>query len=161
MTSGIPGHELAKINVAHLRAPLDDPLVQGFVDGLDRINALADSSPGFRWRLQDEDGGDATSIQAFEDELMLINMSTWESIEALRTFVFKTAHTEFLKRRRDWFDAMGEVYVALWWVPAGHQPTEAEGIARLDQLRELGPTSNAFTFKDAFAPSHAIDTTTS
>jgi len=157
MTSDISGrgqtdHDLAEINIARLRAPLDDPLVQDFVDGLDQINGLADDSPGFRWRLKDEDGDDATSIQAFDDELMLINMSTWESIEALHTFVFKTAHSQFLRRRRDWFALMGEVYVALWWVPTGHEPTEAEGIERLEQLRESGPTNHAFTFKDPFAP---------
>jgi len=155
------GYDLAEINVARLRAPLDDPLVHGFVDGLDRINGLADDSPGFCWRLQDEDGGDATSIQAFDDELMLINMSTWESIEALHAFVFNTAHSEFLRRRRDWFAALGEVYVALWWVPAGHQPSQDEGIERLEKLRESGPTMHAFTFKDAFAPADTNDSATS
>ncbi len=161
MNADTAGCDLAEINIARLRAPLDDPLVQGFVEGLDRINRLADDSPGFCSRLQDEEGGDATSIRAFDDELILINMSTWESIEALRAFVFNTAHTEFLRRRRDWFAALGEVYVALWWVPTGHQPTEAEGIARLEQLRESGPTAYAFTFKDAFTPCDAIDSTTS
>lgn len=137
--------------------PIDDPRIEDFVNGLDEINALADSSPGFRWRLQDADGASATSIRAFDDELVLINMSTWESIDELKEFVFNTVHREFLRRRREWFGALGELYAAMWWVPAGHRPDEAEGIARLETLRELGPTAEAFTFKNRFgAPGAAL-----
>ncbi len=146
------GYELAEINIAKLLAPIDDPRIEGFVDGLDQINVLAESSPGFCWRLQDADGASATSIRAFDDELVLINMSSWESVDYLKDFVFNTVHREFLRRRREWFGALGELYAAMWWVPAGHRPDEIEGIARLEMLRESGPTPEAFTFKERFAP---------
>lgn len=146
--------ELAQINVGRLVAPVDDPVVAEFMGALDEINALADASPGFVWRLQTEDG-DATAIRPYEDDAILINMSTWVSIEALGDYVYRSAHTPFLRRRREWFERMPEIIVALWWVPAGHRPGVDEGVARLDHLREHGPTAHAFTFRRPFDPDDA------
>ena len=143
--------ELAQINIGRLRAPIDDPLVAAFVDALDEINALADNSAGFRWRLQTEDGN-ATSVRPFEDETILINMSTWDSVESLADYVYRSAHTAFLRRRAEWFERFRGVTVALWWVPSGHRPSVAEGIARLRQLEAQGPSPDAFDFRHRFAP---------
>lgn len=117
---------------------------------LDPINALADGSPGFVWRLQSEDG-DATSIRAFDDELMIINMSVWESIDALAEFAYRSGHVAVMRRRREWFERM-RVYLALWWVPDGHTPTIGEAQERLAHLEAHGPSPCAFTFKQRFAP---------
>ena len=138
--------QLAQINVARLHAPLDDPRTQGFVDGLQRVNALADDAPGFVWRLQTE-SGDATEIQAFDDELIIVNMSVWDSVEALGDFVYRSGHVEFLRRKREWFERYGSVQVALWWVPAASLPTVGEGVARLATLEANGPTADVFTFR--------------
>jgi hypothetical protein len=147
---------LAQINVGRFLAPTDDPRIAEFMANLDRINALAESQPGFVWRLIGE-SGNATDIRPVEDDpLMAINMSTWESLDALAGFVYRTAHRDIMRRRREWFEAM-ETYMTLWWVPAGHTPTPAEGLARLAVLQQLGPTSEAFTFR---YPSPAPDAVT-
>jgi hypothetical protein len=148
---GVPGFELAQINVGRLRAPVDDPLVAEFMGALDEINAIADRSPGFRWRFQTEDGN-ATAVRPYEDESILINMSVWDSIEALGDYVYRSDHTAFLRRRREWFERLAEAVVALWWVPSGHRPSVEEGIARLDHLRTRGPSAHAFTFRRPFGP---------
>jgi hypothetical protein len=142
---------LAQVNIAILRAPLDSPQLAGFVAMLEPINALADAAPGFVWRLQTEDG-DATAIRAFDDERMLVNMSVWESVEALGAFVYRTRHLDVLKRRRDWFEKITSTYLALWWVPAGTIPTIEEAKRRLDLLERRGPSIDAFTFRDPFPP---------
>ena len=139
-------YQLAQVNVARPVAPLTDPALAGFVEALEPVNALADAAPGFVWRLQD-DTGNATSIKLFEDELEIVNFSVWESIEALADFVYRTAHREFLNRRREWFERHVEVDVVLWWVPAGHVPTVDEAKDRLELLRAKGPTPDAFTFR--------------
>ena len=113
------------------------------------INAIADASPGFVWRLKGE-AGDATSVRRFDDDRILVNMSTWESFEALADFVFKSAHSYVMRRRRKWFVPMKEVYVALWWVPAHHRPTVREAEERVAHLRAHGPTPFAFTLKQPF-----------
>ena len=117
---------LAQVNIGVLRAPRDSPLIADFVANLEPINALADASPGFVWRLQGE-GGDATSFRAFDSDTILINMSTWESLEALQAFVYRTAHTGVMRRRREWFEPMADLYMALWWVPAGHRTGDRRG----------------------------------
>ena len=142
------GFHLAQINVGRLLAPMDDPRTADFANNLDRINALAESSPGFVWRLKG-DGNDATDLVAFEDPAIITNMSTWASLDDLAAFVYRTGHREIMRRRQEWF-AVTEVYMALWWVPAGHMPTPAEGVARLERLSSLGPTAEAFTFKTPF-----------
>jgi hypothetical protein len=143
---------LAQLNIARLRFPLDGPELKDFVDGLPEINALGDNSPGFVWRLTDEGGADATALRPFEDQDdILINMSVWETLESLRDFVYHTKHLEYTRRRREWFDHNGlQAYLVLWWVPAGHIPTVAEGRERLDHLIKHGPTWEAFTFRDPF-----------
>ena len=140
------GLHLAQLNIARLRAPLDSPELADFVAALDPVNALADAAPGFVWRLQTDDG-DATSIRAFDDDMLIVNMSVWESLDALRAYVYGSEHRAVMARRRQWFERMAEAYVVLWWVPAGHVPTVEEAKERLEALRREGPTADAFTFK--------------
>lgn len=143
------GYHLAQINVGRLLALVDHPMIADFKDNLDRINALADASPGFVWRLVGE-GNNATDIQPIPDDpLFAINMSVWETPQALGAFVYRTEHVGFMRRRAEWFEKM-ELYMALWWVPKGQTPTVQEGMARLDTLRRLGPTPEAFTFRQPF-----------
>jgi hypothetical protein len=145
---------LAQLNIARFKLPMDDPAMAGFVEQLDPINALADHAPGFVWRLQTEEGN-ATSIHAFEDDLMLVNMSVWESAEALADFVYRSGHVAVMRRRREWAERMAEAYMVLWWVGAGEIPTVEQAKRRLEQLREHGPTPQAFTFKKRFSPDEA------
>ncbi len=153
-TSRLNKYHLAQINVAQAIAEMESDVMTGFVSRLDEINAIADQAPGFIWRLQDEDGN-ATSINVFDDDLMLVNISVWEDIEALRDFVYKTIHTELLKGRDAWFHEMGSIHMALWWVPAGHIPTEQEAKDKLEYIRQHGPSSVVFTFGRTF-PSPAL-----
>jgi hypothetical protein len=147
---------LAQLNVARLRAPIADPIIDDFRLNLARINALAEVSAGYRWRLQDETG-DATSIKPFGDELEIINLTVWESIEALADFTYRSAHVEFLRRRRDFFEAPTQPILCLWWIPEGTVPSVEEAIARLDYLRHHGPTPKAFTFRQRFGPDGGDD----
>jgi hypothetical protein len=142
---------LAQMNVGTARHPMEDPRMAGFVSRLDAINALADESPGFVWRLQSE-SGNATDIKLAEDPLFIVNMSVWETVEALFDFVYRTVHAEVMAGRRDWFERPAEAYQVLWWVAAGHLPTPEEGLARLERLRREGPSAAAFTFKAKFPP---------
>jgi hypothetical protein len=145
---------LAQVNIGRLRAPLDDPIMEGFRSQLDPINALADRSPGFVWRLQTEEGN-ATSIRPFDDERMAINLSVWESLEALQQFVYKSAHVGPLRDRKEWFEPIDGPILALWWIPAGHIPTVVEAKERLRLLEERGPSADAFTFRTPFPPPDA------
>jgi hypothetical protein len=147
-----PRFQLAQVNVARMRAPLTDPLMAGFVAGLEPVNALADGSPGFVWRLREEENGNATGHHPFGDDRLLINLSVWESPETLQHFVYHTLHQEFLKNRRDWFERLAEAWAALWWVPAGHRPDVAEARERLEHLRAHGDTAHAFSFRNLFPP---------
>jgi hypothetical protein len=147
-------HHLAQLNVARARTPLDAPEMDEFTALLEPVNALADRSPGFVWRLQDE-GGDATSIRAFDDDRIIVNMSVWDSMDALWSFVYDSGHLDVMRRRREWFQRFETAYLVLWWVPAGHVPTVEEALARLDLLEANGPTPDAFTFKVRFEPSAA------
>lgn len=147
-------YQLAQVNIARMRAPLDDPLMQDFVAQLDEINQLAEAAPGFVWRLQ-SDEGDATALRPFEDDRILINMSVWESVEALQHYVYKSAHTDVMKRRREWFEKFDGFYTALWWVAAGHLPTTEEAKERLAHLNEHGVSDYAFTFQKPFPPPDA------
>jgi hypothetical protein len=142
-------HHLAQVNLATLRAPLDTPALAEFVAQLEPINALADGSPGFLWRLQTEDG-DATAIRAFDDQRVMVNLSVWESIESLRDFVYASRHLDVMRRRREWFHRMADAYLALWWVPAGTIPTVAQARDRLELLARRGPSTDAFTFRAPF-----------
>lgn len=142
-------YELAQVNIARARGRMDSPLMADFVAALDRINALAERSPGFLWRLQD-DSGNATSLRPLGDDT-LINMSVWKDVESLHAFVYRSDHVEVMRRRREWFEKM-DLFMVLWWVPPGHRPTMAEAIERLEILRERGPTPEAFTFRVSFPP---------
>jgi hypothetical protein len=143
---------LAQVNIGRLRAPVDDPSIAEFVAGLDRINAFADRATGFVWRLQTEDGN-ATAVRPVEDdELVAINMSVWESAEALADYVYRSEHVEFMRRRREWFERFGTSYLALWWIPAGTFPTVPDAMERIAHLDRHGPTRAAFTFKHRFGP---------
>lgn len=141
---------LAQLNVARALGPLDGELLAPFIAAIDEVNALADVAPGFVWRLQDDASElpGATGIQAYDDPLMIVNLSVWGSREALWEFVYSREHLAVMRRRREWFGALGESHLVLWWVAAGELPTVQESIARLDHLRAHGPTPHAFTFKD-------------
>jgi len=147
-------YHLAQLNVGIIKAPLESPVMADFVNNLDRINALAEASPGFVWRLQTEEGN-ATALRPTEDENFLVNMSVWEDADSLSQFVFKSAHVEIMRRRREWFERMVDAYLVLWWVPKGHVPTVDEALAKLARLREHGPSPEAFTFRTAFPPPDA------
>jgi hypothetical protein len=147
-------YELAQLNIGIIRGPMDSPIMAEFAANLARINALADASPGFVWRLQTADG-DATAIRPFDDPNQLVNMSVWSDADALRRFVYRSAHADILKRRREWFEPLKEAIMVLWWVPRGHRPTVVEAMARLTLLRANGPTPEAFTFRQTFPPPDA------
>jgi len=143
--------ELAQLNIGIIRAPMDSPIMAGFATNLERINAVADSSAGFLWRLQTEEG-DATSIRPFDNPNLLVNMSVWRDVESLQEYVYSSAHMELMRRRREWFERMTEAFLVLWWVPKGHRPTVREAVERLERLRNNGATPEAFTFRQAFPP---------
>jgi hypothetical protein len=144
-------YHIAQVNIGRIRAELDSPIMAGFVNRLDEINALADASPGFVWRLQN-DSGNNTYLRPFEDERTLLNMSVWETVEQLRRFVYKTVHIELLRERFAWFEKFAGAYTALWWVPAGHIPGVDEAKRRIAYLDAHGPTEFAFTFNSVFPP---------
>jgi hypothetical protein len=150
----MPSYHVAQCNIGRVRAPLDSPQLAGFVAALEPVNRMADEAPGFVWRLQTE-AGDATAIRAFEDDMLLLNMSVWESIEALAEFTYRTPHRDVMRRRREWFERLADAHLVLWWVPAGTLPTVVEARARLEALRRDGPTPEAFTFHSPFPPPDA------
>jgi len=140
---------LAQVNIARMLAPLTDPLMAGFVAELDAINALADKSPGFLWRLQTSEGN-ATDIRPYEDDLILVNLSLWASLADLSTFVYKSQHRQVLQQRHQWFQRFNGPYVTLWWMPSGHIPTVEEAKERLAYLSAHGETPHAFSYKKPF-----------
>lgn len=143
------GFHLAQINVARALAPLDTPKLAGFVARLDEINALADRSPGFLWRLQ-SDSGNATDIQVSDDPQFIVNMSVWQDLDALFAYVYRSDHLQVMAQRSRWFAKMVTPFMALWWVPAGTLPSVDDGMARLAMLERRGATPEAFTFKAPF-----------
>ncbi|MGI5228599.1 DUF3291 domain-containing protein [Actinoallomurus sp. CA-142502] len=151
-------HHLAQLNVGRLCHPLDTAEAAGFVTGLEPINALADNSPGFVWRLVDEEGRDATAIRPYGDD-MIVNLSVWESFQALWDFTYRSDHLEYIRRRREWFTRMAEPFTVLWWVPAGHLPSVEEALSRLTRLREAGPAPEAFTFRHRYEPDGGLAVT--
>jgi len=152
-------YQLAQINIAKAKAPLDSPIMQGFVEQLDHINALAENSPGFVWRLKTEEG-DATAIQAFEDELLIVNMSVWESLESLKEYVYSGDHLTVLKNKKSWFEKPTSPMLALWWVPAGHRPTLESAKIALRMLEEKGSSPEAFTFAQPYPEPEASEAPT-
>ena len=148
-------YHLAQMNIARVRAPMEDPIMEGFRTQLDPVNAIADKAPGFVWRLQTE-AGNATSIHAWQDPRILVNMSVWTSLEALHAYVYSGAHVPLLRERRQWFEPFDGPMLVLWWIPAGHIPTVEEGKARLALLAERGPTPEAFTFRQSYPPPELV-----
>jgi hypothetical protein len=142
-------YHLAQVNIARMLAPLEDDLMAGFVARLDEINALADAAPGFVWRLQTGEGN-ATYLRPYYDDRILFNLSVWESLDALRAFVYRSDHSAVMRRRLQWFERPDQMHVALWWVPAGHIPSVEEAKAKLEWLRDGGATADAFTFQSPF-----------
>ncbi|MEU6312176.1 DUF3291 domain-containing protein [Streptomyces sp. NPDC047014] len=154
MTSPTPAFHLAQFNVATLRHPLDDPRLAPFVEMLNPVNALADAAPGFVWRLIEEGAGDATGLRP-AGENVIVNLSVWETREALWDFLYRSGHLEAMRRRRDWFERHMEAHLVLWWIPAGEIPTVPEALERLAELREHGPSPRAFTFASAHSAAEA------
>ena len=145
----MPTFYIAEVNIARLHAPIDHPMIKDFADGLDRINALAENSAGFVWRLKD-DAGNATSFKPYADELIVVNLSVWETVDALFQYVYSSEHVDFFRRRKEWFSKLETPYFAFWWQPAEQMPTLQEGVARLDYFTQHGATPYAFTFKKRF-----------
>lgn len=142
-------YHLAQINIGKVLYPVDDPRMAGFTDNLDKINALAEATEGFVWRLK-TDEGNATSIHAFDDPMLLLNMSVWEDIEALYRYAYKSEHGEFFARRREWFTKIELPTPVLWWIPAGHIPTVEEAKERIYYLAANGANPYAFNFKERY-----------
>jgi uncharacterized protein DUF3291 len=142
-------YHLAQINIGRLVAPLDDPKIAEFGAQLEPINALADSAPGFVWRLQSE-SGNATDIAYNDDPFMIVNMSVWESLEALRDFAYRSDHIKVLRDRAKWFEKADKPNYCLWWIPTGHAPTVADGRERLEHYQKHGATAFSFWFSQPF-----------
>lgn len=146
-------YQLAQLNVARMLEPLDHPLMWEFVHFLGPINELAEQQEGFIWRLKDEEGTSATSIETpFTDDMIIVNMSVWESMETLRHFVYKTAHSYFVRQGKQWFERMERPHMVLWWVSEGHEPTPVEAAAKLEALQQNGPTPEAFDWGRPYGP---------
>ena len=143
-------YQLAQINVARMKGvSIEDPIMQEFVANLDRVNQLAESSEGFVWRLKDE-SNNASGFNPFDDEQVIINISVWSTIETLEKFTYKTFHTDFLIRRKEWFNKYGKAHFAQWWIKKGNLPTIEQAIERLDYIQRHGPSERAFNFKKRF-----------
>lgn len=145
--------QLALINIAKARFPMDDPRMAGFVNKLDAVNAAAERSDGFVWRLAGDVSDDATSIVAFDDPTIIVNMAIWESIEALEDYTYRTIHKRVFASRNDWFERMDGPHMALWWIETGTIPIIEDGKFRLKLLLENGPAFEAFTFGSPYSPS--------
>jgi Domain of unknown function (DUF3291) len=143
-----PAWHFAQFNIARLHQPLHHPDTAEFVANLDRVNAVAEAAPGFVWRLTDDSGQSSSYVRAYDDPLMIINLSVWESPEQLQDFVYRTAHTSFLRRRREWFEKMAEAYLVCWWIRAGQVPSVEDAVSRLERLRTAGVSDDAFTLRD-------------
>jgi Domain of unknown function (DUF3291) len=142
---------LAELNIGRTVAPIDSPLMAGFVSALDEINALAESSPGFVWRLKTDDNN-ATSLHPYRDPLVIVNLSVWETVEDLKVYAYQSRHVHFVRRRHEWFESFEKPYMVMWWIPAGSVPTIEEAKARLEHITHHGPTAHAFNFHKMFAP---------
>ncbi|AXT60256.1 DUF3291 domain-containing protein [Aquimarina sp. AD10] len=146
--------QLAQVNIAEMLAPIDDPIMADFVNNLDRINELAEKSDGFVWRLKGDEGN-ATAITVFDNLFLIINMSVWKDSESLFDFVYKTAHSDILKRKKEWFHKLPRMHMAFWYIENGHEPTPEEAKERLYYLQEHGETPYSFSFKSKFTETDA------
>jgi hypothetical protein len=149
-------YHLAQVNIAYGIETLDHPTMSGFVSELDRINVLAEKSDGFIWRLQ-SDEGDATAFKIFEDEKIIINMSVWESVEALRSYVYSSDHLDILKQKKQWFEKPKSAHLALWWIPVGNVPTIEDAKARLSEIQRVGSSETAFNFVKPYPMPESVD----
>ena len=144
-------YQIAEINIAKMKGvDINDPIMKEFVDNLDTVNTLAEQSDGFVWRLKDENDN-ATSLNPYNDEQIIINVSVWKSIESLENYMYKTFHSEFLRRRKEWFLKFGKASTAMWWVPEGHIPTLDEAVEKLDYLQQNGPSQLVFDLRNKFS----------
>ena len=142
-------YQLAQLNLAKFRLPIEDPINADFVNNLDAVNAIAEAHSGFVWRLKGE-GNDAMDLQAYDNPNIISNLSVWSDLESLVDFVYKNdAHKNIMRRRREWFDKM-EFFMVLWWVEAGKQPSLKQAIERLELLQEKGPSAEAFSFRNDY-----------
>ena len=149
---------LAQLNIARMTGKnINDPVMKEFVDQLDSINALAEQSKGFIWRLK-SDNGNATSFNPFQDDRIIVNFSVWENATDLREYVYKSAHTAVMKDRKKWFENFGQPYYVLWNIPAGYIPSIEEAVERLSHLQQHGPTAFAFDFKNIFEQALTLKT---
>lgn len=144
-------YQLAQYNIAWIVAALDSPVMADFTNNIAAINQLAEDAPGFVWRHQTDDG-DSTAIRVRDDNRIIINFSVWQDAESLFQYAFYSGHTDYYRRRKEWFTHEDEPYAVLWWVPEGHMPTVEEAEAKLGELKEKGPSPSAFTFKKRFPP---------
>ena len=149
-------YNLAQVNIAQMLAPIDDPVMSDFVNNLERINAIADDAEGFVWRLQGE-ADNALAIRAFEDNMLIINLSVWKDIDSLFNFTYNSDHISVLKRKKEWFDKMETMHMAFWYVPENHIPSPEEAKERLDYINKHGDTPYAFTFRAKFTPNDLIN----
>lgn len=134
---------IAELNVARLRFDINDPRIADFVNNLNRVNAAAERSEGFVWRLKDE-GGTSVEITQDADPMVIPNLSVWTDVSSLENFVFKTVHKRFYDRRADWFEVMDQMHFVMWPVAYGHEPTLEEAWDRLDHFNKNGSTDRAF-----------------
>ena len=139
-------HHLAELNIGRLLAPTDDPRVAEFMANLDRINGLGKRMPGFVWMMEGSGapGTGNTENTIGDDPQFVANLTVWESVETLGTFVWDTVHRQFYERRQEWFEVFGAQHFVMWWVPEGHRPSLEEGLDRLALLKADGSTDKAF-----------------
>lgn len=153
-------YHLAQVNIAKMLGPIDTPVMSDFVANLDRINALAENSPGFVWRLKDE-GNNATSFKVYDDALIIINLSVWKTIDDLVAYVYQSDHATIFRRRQEWFEKMTRPHTTMWYVPRDVVPSPKEAVERLDHLQTHGDTPYAFSFKRKFTAVEAQNFQTS
>lgn len=144
--------QLAQVNIARMKGTIDSPVMADFVANLDRINALAENSPGFVWRLKDEDNN-ATSMKIYDDDYIIVNMSVWTDVDALFRYVYHSDHVEIFKRKKEWFHKMEDMHMAMWYIEDHVYPSVLDARERLNYIRKHGETPYAFTFKNRFSPS--------
>lgn len=150
--------QLAQLNIGVARGAMASPVMREFMAQIDAMNALAERSPGYVWRLQTEEGN-ATGIKVYGVDIgenTIVNLSVWEDVASLNDYVYKSAHVAILKRRKEWFERMKEQHMALWWIPQGHRPGVEEALDRLEHLRVHGPSARAFTFRHNFPAPDAL-----
>ncbi len=147
---------IAQLNIARMiGANINDPVMKDFVAQLDSINALAENSEGFIWRLKDK-CNNATAYNPYNDDRLIINFSVWKNAEHLKNFVYKSLHVHVMKDRKKWFEKFEKAYYVLWHVPAGTIPSLDEAVERLAYLQRHGASEYAFDFSNIFLPQTTV-----